>query len=47
MEISEGWDGSFKGNKMPEGTYTFIVRIVDRAGRNIKESGSVLLLRKN
>ncbi len=45
-EISEGWDGSFKGNKMPEGTYTFIVRIIDRAGRNVKESGSVLLLRK-
>jgi gliding motility-associated-like protein len=45
-EISEGWDGTFKGNEMPEGTYTFIVRIFDRAGRNIKESGSVLLLRK-
>lgn len=45
-EIEEGWDGNFKGNKMPEGTYTFIVRIIDRAGRNVKESGSVLLLRK-
>lgn len=45
-EISEGWDGNFKGNQMPEGTYTFIVKIFDRAGRNIKESGSVLLLRK-
>ncbi|HEY0653377.1 MAG TPA: gliding motility-associated C-terminal domain-containing protein [Chryseosolibacter sp.] len=44
--ISEGWDGKFKGNDMPEGTYTFIVRIQDRAGRQIKESGSVLLLRK-
>jgi gliding motility-associated-like protein len=44
--ISEGWDGTFKGNQMPEGTYTFIVRIQDRAGRHIKESGSVLLLRK-
>jgi gliding motility-associated-like protein len=45
-EISEGWDGNFKSNQMPEGTYTFIVKILDRAGRNIKESGSVLLLRK-
>lgn len=44
--ITEGWDGNFKGKEMPEGTYTFIVRIQDRAGRNIKESGSVLLLRK-
>ena len=46
-ELAEGWDGTFKGNPMPEGTYTFIVRILDRAGRDIKESGSVLLLRKN
>lgn len=46
VNIAEGWDGKFRGNEMPEGTYTFIVRIQDRAGRHIKESGSVLLLRK-
>jgi hypothetical protein len=31
---------------MPEGTYTFIAHITDRAGRTFKRSGSVLLLRK-
>jgi gliding motility-associated-like protein len=46
-DITAGWDGTFKGNEMPEATYTFIVRIQDRAGRHVKESGSVLLLRKN
>lgn len=45
-DIGEGWDGVYKGNPMPEGTYTFIANITDRAGRQFKKSGSVLLLRK-
>ena len=44
--IQTGWDGTFHGNDMPEGTYTFIAYITDRAGRTFKRSGSVLLLRK-
>ena len=44
--IDAGWDGTFRGNAMPEGTYTFIALITDRAGRTFKRSGSVLLLRK-
>lgn len=45
-KLEEGWDGSFRGNNMPEGTYTFIANIKDRAGRTFRRSGSVLLLRK-
>ena len=45
-DIQSGWDGTFRGNEMPEGTYTFIAHITDRAGRTFKRSGSVLLLRK-
>ncbi len=45
-DLGEGWDGVYKGNPMPEGTYTFIANIVDRAGRKFKRSGSVVLLRK-
>lgn len=44
--LEQGWDGTFRGNEMPEGTYTFIAHIKDRAGRTFKRSGSVLLLRK-
>lgn len=44
--IESGWDGTFRGQEMPEGTYTFIAHITDRAGRTFKRSGSVLLLRK-
>lgn len=46
-DITTGWDGTYRGNDMPEGTYTFIARITDRAGRTFKRSGSVLLLRKD
>jgi gliding motility-associated-like protein len=45
-EIERGWDGTFKGNPMPEGTYAFVAQITDKAGRSFKKSGSVLLLRK-
>lgn len=44
--LEQGWDGNYKGNPMPEGTYTFVADISDRAGRSFKKSGSVLLLRK-
>jgi gliding motility-associated-like protein len=46
-DLQQGWDGNFRGNPMPEGTYTFIANITDRAGRALKKSGSVLLLRKD
>jgi gliding motility-associated-like protein len=45
-ELDQGWDGYFKGNPMPEGTYTFVADITDLAGRTFKRSGSVMLLRK-
>jgi gliding motility-associated-like protein len=44
--IDEGWDGTYKGNRMPEGTYVFIARFIDQAGRTLKHSGNVVLLRK-
>jgi gliding motility-associated-like protein len=45
--LDQGWDGLYKGNPMPEGTYTFVADITDLAGRTFKKSGSVLLLRKS
>jgi gliding motility-associated-like protein len=45
-ELDEGWDGTYKGAAMPEGTYTFVANITDLAGRTFKKSGSILLLRK-
>jgi gliding motility-associated-like protein len=45
-DMENGWDGSYKGVKMPEGTYIFKVRIIDTAGRTIDHSGSFILLKK-
>ena len=45
-DLEQGWDGSFKGNAMPEGTYTFVADITDVAGRSFRKSGTVLLIRK-
>ena len=45
-DIRTGWNGTFNGKDMPEGTYAFIAYITDRAGRTFKRSGSVLLLRR-
>lgn len=42
-----GWDGSFRGNSMPEGTYVFVAKITDQAGRTFERTGSILLLKQN
>ncbi len=46
-KISEGWDGTFRGKKQPESTYTFVATITDFASRKVKRSGSIVLLTKN
>lgn len=45
-DITQGWDGTFKGKDMPEGTYVFVADLTDFAGRTFNRSGSVHLLRK-
>ena len=43
----QGWDGTLSGEELPEGTYAFIAKVVDEAGREITKTGTILLLRKN
>ncbi len=43
---NEPWDGSQSGQPMPIATYVWTANIVDMAGRSLKRSGTVLLLRK-
>jgi gliding motility-associated-like protein len=45
--LDTGWDGKYKGNIQPEGTYVFVANLTDLAGRTFKRSGSVVLLDKN
>lgn len=44
--LSDGWDGTFRGEEQPDGTYSFIATIKDFAGRTTQRSGSIVLLRK-
>jgi gliding motility-associated-like protein len=45
-DLNRGWDGTYKGNSMPEGTYVFRAKLTDLAGRTSERSGTILLLRK-
>jgi len=41
---TEGWDGTLNGKKVPEGLYTYRVRITDTVGRQRNVYGQVMLL---
>ncbi len=43
--IDDGWDGRKEGNDMPQGTYIYSVKIVQKSGRTIEDSGVLFLLR--
>ena len=45
-DLDQGWDGTYKNNAMPEGTYVFRAKLTDQAGRTSDRSGTILLLRK-
>lgn len=45
-DLLKGWDGRFNGSPQPEGTYTFVATLKDKAGRTYKRDGAVMLLRK-
>jgi len=45
-DLNLGWDGTYKGNLMPEGTYVFRAKLTDLAGRSSERSGTIVLLRK-
>jgi hypothetical protein len=42
---SVGWDGSFKGQQQPPGTYIWMVGGVDYSGRVVEKKGTVILIR--
>ncbi|NJN41245.1 MAG: gliding motility-associated C-terminal domain-containing protein [Flammeovirgaceae bacterium] len=41
------WDGTSNGVSVQEASYTWTADITDQSGQNIKQSGSVLLLKRN
>lgn len=45
-DIEKGWDGTFRGKEMPEGTYAFKAKLTDNLDRTFERSGSFFLIRK-
>jgi gliding motility-associated-like protein len=41
------WDGTQNGRVMPEGTYVWIAKITDLAGRDFSREGTVVILKTN
>lgn len=44
-DISEGWDGSWKGEPQPFGVYIYDIQAVSLTGKLINKSGNVTLIR--
>lgn len=44
-EITAGWDGTNKGERLPFGTYTYRVRVVTQQGKELIQKGTITLLR--
>ncbi|MEJ1237628.1 gliding motility-associated C-terminal domain-containing protein [Chryseolinea sp. T2] len=45
-DLTVAWDGTYKGDAVPEGTYTFRAFLTDMAGVKYEKSGNVVVLRK-
>ena len=44
-DINGGWDGNLEGRKAGMDTYTWLVRAVNRDGKNVSQKGNVTLIR--
>ncbi|UII23827.1 gliding motility-associated C-terminal domain-containing protein [Fulvivirga ligni] len=45
-DMNEAWNGTLNGKELPLGTYAFIAEMTDMAGRDIKKTGTIMLIRK-
>jgi len=43
--ISNGWDGTFRGNNQPVGVYVYTVKAVMNDGRQLNKKGTITLIR--
>ncbi len=43
--LTDGWDGTFKGTKEPVGVYVYYVSAVMNNGQQVSKRGTITLLR--
>jgi gliding motility-associated-like protein len=44
-DVTKKWDGTFKGKKMPNGSYVWMLNYTNTSGRKFYEQGTVMLIR--
>ena len=44
-DLTKAWDGTTNGKPLPVGTYYYIIRSKDNAGKSVQQSGYVVILR--
>jgi len=44
-DLDQGWDGTFKGELVPEGVYVYVVRFVSATKKDFERRGTVTLIR--
>jgi gliding motility-associated-like protein len=45
QSLSTGWDGSYKGQQMPAGTYVWMIQGTDYRGKVFNRRGTVTIVR--
>ncbi len=45
QNINEGWDGTYNGQLVQQGSYVYKVSMIDLGGRRFNQSGTVLLIK--
>ena len=45
QNINEGWNGTYNGQLVPQGSYVYKVSMIDLGGRRFSQSGTVLLIK--
>ncbi len=43
-QYHQGWDGTFKGKKQPQGTYVWMIKGLDKDGKIVEKKGTFLLI---
>jgi gliding motility-associated-like protein len=44
-DLNKAWDGTKNGRPLPEGTYYYIMRSKDNAGKTASQNGYVVIIR--
>ena len=44
-DLDQGWDGTFKGEVVPEGVYVYVVRFISATKKDFERRGTVTLIR--